>query len=268
MTVELQTGNQVDVTSSSDAELYAGFAGGGSYVIREPLQIKLEDSNTLSVGSGNVLQNGRHIRLKGSTDFTIPSGIQAQKRSHIAVIRTTITRDDETMETLEKSEPLVLSGEPVMDGTPEDPAWIEGNLLAGDTIADFPLARVVTDGINALEPEPLYDVMASAAEFQAAEKERWDSISQAVGKAPRIAGAHIDVSTDSNGYVTIPHGLGVKPTTVSVTPAQGVNATVSQIAQPIVAAYDQTNILVRVVRTDTHDWLRGNPVGLFWMAVA
>ena len=76
------------------------------------------------------------------------------------------------------------------------------------------------------------------------------------------------MSTDSNGYVTIPHGLGVKPTTVSVTPAQGVNATVSQIAQPIVAAYDQTNILVRVVRTDTHDWLRGNPVGLFWMAVA
>ena len=74
MSIELQTGNQVDVTSSSDAELYAGMFGDGNYVIREPLELKMEDANTLSIGTGNALQNGRHIRFKGSTEFTIPSG--------------------------------------------------------------------------------------------------------------------------------------------------------------------------------------------------
>lgn len=166
MTVELQTGNQVDVTSASDAELYAAMFGDGNVVLRTPLELKMEDANTLSVGPGNASQNGRHLRFKGSTEFIIPSGTQAQKRSHLAVVRTTITRDDETMQTIEHSEPLVLSGEPTMDGTPEDPPIIEGNLLEGDTIADFPLARVVTDGINALDPVPLFETLPSYMEFR------------------------------------------------------------------------------------------------------
>lgn len=173
MTVELQTGNLNEVTSASDAELYAGMAGSDSYVIRGPLEAKMSDSNTLSVGPGNILQNGRHIRLKGETNFTIPSGVQAQKRSNIAIIRTTITRDDETMQTIEKSEEMVLSGEPTLDGNPEDPELITGDLLAGDTIADFPLYRVVTDGINALDPVPLYNVLQSAAELRDSISQEW-----------------------------------------------------------------------------------------------
>ena len=70
------------------------------------------------------------------------------------------------MQTVEETVPLVLSGEPTMDGSPVDPDVIEGNLLEGDTIADFPLFRVVTDGINAGEPEPLYDFVASETEFR------------------------------------------------------------------------------------------------------
>lgn len=173
MSIELQTGNQVDVTSSSDAELYAGMFGEENYILRTPLELKMENPNTLSIGPGNALQNGRHIRLKGVTELTIPSGIQAQKRSHIAVIRTTITRDDETMVTVEKSEGIVLSGEPTMDGSPEDPQWIEGNLLKGDTIADFPIAKVVTDGINAGDPTPMYELMSSHVKA-------WDSLSRSV----------------------------------------------------------------------------------------
>ena len=182
MTVELQTGNMADVTSASDAELYAAMFGPGNYVLRNPLELKMEDANTLSVGPGNLSQNGRHIRLRGSTEFTIPSGIQAQKRSHLAVIRTTVTRDDDTMQTVEKSDCIVLSGEPTMDGNPEDPPIIEGNLLQGDTIADFKIARVVTDGINALEPVPLFETIPSREEL-------CDSLSQTIkGTWQRISG--------------------------------------------------------------------------------
>ena len=171
MSVELQTGTECLVSDASDAELYAGIQGAGNYILRKPLELSMIDSNTLSVGAGTGLQNGRHIRFKGTTEFSIPSGVQAQKRSNIAVVRTTISRDESTMKTLTHSEPIVLSGEPVAEGDPVDPAWIEGDLLAGDTVADFPIARVVTDGINVGEPEPLFDVLQSA-------KDRWDSQSQ------------------------------------------------------------------------------------------
>ncbi len=171
MSIELQTGNMNEVSSASDSELYAALFGEGDYIVRHRLDAEMVDSNTLSVGSGNAIQNGRHIRLKGSTEFVIPSGVQAQKRSNLAVLRTTVTRDEETMQTVEETVPLVLSGEPTMDGSPVDPDVIEGNLLEGDTIADFPLFRVVTDGINAGEPEPLYDFVASETEFR-------DSLSQ------------------------------------------------------------------------------------------
>lgn len=179
MSIEMQTGTQVEVTCDSDAGLYVGMQGSGSYVLDKSLDISMPDTNTVTVGPGHILQNGFHVWLKGATDFTIPSGVQAQKRSIIVGFRSTKTRDEETMETIIRSDPLVLSGEPTMDGTPEDPEWIEGDLGAGDTIADFPICRVVTDGINALEPVPMYQVLASAAELQ----RRWDSLSQETVKS-------------------------------------------------------------------------------------
>lgn len=166
MSIELQTGTECLISDSSDAELYAAFEGDGNYILRKPLDLTMSSTNTLIIGPGTGLQNGRHIRFKGTTEVTIPSGVQAEKRSNIVVVRTTISRDEDTMETLTHSEAMVLTGKSTMDGEPTDPEWIEGNLLDGDTIADFPIARVVTDGINVREPEPLYNVLASAADFR------------------------------------------------------------------------------------------------------
>lgn len=198
MSVELQTGTECLVSDASDAELYAGIQGAGNYILRKPLELSMIDSNTLSVGAGTGLQNGRHIRFKGTTEFSIPSGVQAQKRSNIAVVRTTISRDESTMKTLTHSEPIVLSGEPVAEGDPVDPAWIEGDLLAGDAVADFPIARVVTDGINVGEPEPLFDVLQSA-------KDRWDSQSQWIDISDRytyketLSRSNLSLSVKTNG---------------------------------------------------------------------
>lgn len=172
MSIELQTGTECLISDSSDAELYAAFEGDGNYILRKPLDLTMSSTNTLIIGPGTGLQNGRHIRFKGTTEVTIPSGVQAEKRSNIVVVRTTISRDEDTMETLTHSEAMVLTGKSTMDGEPTDPEWIEGNLLDGDTIADFPIARVVTDGINVREPEPLYNVLASAADFRDSQSQR------------------------------------------------------------------------------------------------
>lgn len=170
MSIQLETGNQATVSSASDAELYARMITSENVVMAEPLTLSMSNANTLVVGSGNLLHNGRHVRLKGNTEFTIPSGVQGQKRANLAMIKTTITRDENTLDTVEKSEAIVLSGDPVTAGTPADPAYTQGNLLEGDTVAYFPIARVITDGINAQTPVPLFKVQKSAADA-------WDSIS-------------------------------------------------------------------------------------------
>lgn len=97
MTVDLTTGNQSVVTSTADAEIYAGIHGEDNYCMRTPPEASMPNANTLMVGPANFSQNGHQIRLKGNTEFTIPTGVQAQKRSNLCILRTTKTRDEETM---------------------------------------------------------------------------------------------------------------------------------------------------------------------------
>lgn len=171
MTIKLRTGNTDEpVTSAADGRLYASLAGLGSYVtsIGNKCAASLDGANTLNVQSGCILQNGRFIDLEGITSWTIPSGIQAKKRSNICVVRTTKEADGS-----EHSDAVTLTGDATADGTPVDPTYNDGSLLDGDTVVDFPLYRVVTDGINAQEPVPLFNILIPA-------KDAWDSLSQKV----------------------------------------------------------------------------------------
>lgn len=175
MSVQLMTGNTaVPVPSVSDGSLYAGIIGTGSYVqkIGKMCAASLDGPNKLVVQSGSIVHNGRHIRMLGNTEFTIPSGLQAQKRSNLCVIRYKSEPDGG-----ESVEHLVLTGEAVSDGEPPDPEINSGSILDLATVSDMPLYRVVTDGINALDPEPLFNVMVPMSEL-------WDSKSQLLELGP------------------------------------------------------------------------------------
>lgn len=171
MSVELQTGAKCNVTSASDAELYAGIYGSGSYVMGDPPTLALSDANTLEIGPCNIIQNGRHIRLRETSLASIPSGVQGAKRSSLVVVRTTLSYDYETLEPIEKSELLTLTGDASADGDPPDPETVSGDLLAGDIVSDFPIARVVTDGLNVEAPINLTVTARSLAEVDEAKSE-------------------------------------------------------------------------------------------------
>ena len=176
MSVELVTGYYgVDeggkpkrhVSSAEDGARQAGTLGLGCYALStgSKLSATMEDANTLVVADGDVMMNGRHVSLPDPTSFTIPTGVQGQKVSNIAVLRY-----EKAADSVESVTPLVLTGEPSAD-TPTDPAYNEGSILDGDSPVDMPLYRVVTDGINAGDPVPLFDVMMPMSEL-------WDSVSQ------------------------------------------------------------------------------------------
>ena len=196
MSVELVTGYygvgedgepKRHVSSAEDGARQAGTVGLGCYALStgSKLSATMEDANTLVIADGDVMMNGRHVSLPDPTSFTIPTGVQGQKVSNIAVLRYQKAADS-----VESVTPLVLTGEPSA-GEPTDPTYNEGSILDGDSPVDMPLYRVVTDGINAEDPVPLFDVMMPMSEL-------WDSVSQ----QPKIfIGSDIWPCTASQKYI-------------------------------------------------------------------
>ena len=152
------------VSSAEDGARQAGTLGLGCYALStgSKLSATMEDANTLVVADGDAIMNGRHVSLPDPTSFTIPTGVQGRKVSNLAVLRY-----EKAADSVESVTPLVLTGEPSA-GTPTDPAHNEGSILDGDSPVDMPLYRVITDGINAEDPEPLFDVLAPMAELRGA----------------------------------------------------------------------------------------------------
>lgn len=176
MSVELVTGYQGvgsggepnrHVSSAEDGARQAGTVGLGCYVLStgSKLSASMEDANTLVVADGDVMMYGRHVSMPDPTSFTIPTGVQGLKVSNLAVLRYEVGS-----RSVESVTPLVLTGKP-STGTPSDPEYNEGSILDGDSPVDFPLYRVVTNGVNAGDPVPLFDVLLPMADL-------WDSVSQ------------------------------------------------------------------------------------------
>ena len=234
MSVELVTGYsgvgedgepKRHVSSAEDGARQAGTLGLGCYALSSgsKLSANMEDANTLVVADGDVVMNGRHVSLPDPTSFTIPTGVQGQKVSNIAVLRYQKAADS-----VESVTPLVLTGEP-STGEPTDPAYNEGSILDGDSPVDFPLYRVVTDGINAGDPEPLFDVLMPMADL-------WDSVSQNAADIAAL-GQTVDVRQDqtfSDIVVTAKERAGVVTVTVE---RWGKSGTATIFSTPSVAGH-------------------------------
>ena len=177
------------VSSAEDGARQAGTVGLGSYVLStgSKLSATMEDANTLVVADGDAIMNGRHVSLPDTTSFTIPTGVQGKKVSNLAVLRY-----EKAADSVESVTPLVLTGEPSADA-PTDPAYSEGSILDGDSPVDMPLYRVITDGINAEDPEPLFDLLASTTELR-------DLVSQSV-EPMRFTKLTSDPQFDISGIV-------------------------------------------------------------------
>lgn len=158
MAVELVTGyaGKAHVSSSEDGARQAGTVGTGMYALEtvdEPLKATLENANTVTVGPGDVLMNGRHVQLTGSTTFSVPVGTQGMMTSNLLVLRYELAEDE-----TESVEALTLTGEPAASD-PQDPELATGSILDGASQVDMPLYRVVTTGIESAQPERLFSTI-------------------------------------------------------------------------------------------------------------
>ena len=164
MAVELVTGyaGKAHVSSSEDGARQAGTVGTGMYALEtvdEPLKATLENANTVTVGPGDVLINGRHVQLTGSTTFAVPVGTQGQQTSNLLVLRYEIAEDG-----TEGVTAVTLTGEPATSD-PQDPTLATGSILDGDSPVDMPLYRVITTGIESAQPVKLFETVPPIAEL-------------------------------------------------------------------------------------------------------
>lgn len=159
------------IKSSHDRSRIAGIAGAGLYVLStgNKLAAALQNANTVRISDGDLVMQGTHATIESGSyeDVTIENGTQGQKRNDLIVVRYEKAAQQPQTESIGLK---VIKGTPT-SGTPADPDYEEGDILAGDLVAEMPLYRVPIDGITPGEPVPMADVLMPMAEL-------WDSVSQ------------------------------------------------------------------------------------------
>lgn len=185
MSVHLVTGyaGTEHITSADDGSFNASFFGAGQFVMEIGNQCKASiiDNNTVRVLDGDILMKGRHIRINQNTyeDCLIETGTAGMSRNDLICMR--YSKDATTG--IEVAELVVVQGDS-FEGTPSDPEYTDGDILAGDNLNYMPLYRVKIVGVVLTEIECLFDTIPTyetlarkyEAEFKRACETHLDSL--------------------------------------------------------------------------------------------
>ena len=186
---ELVTGhaNKAHATAEQAAGLNAGILGLDDYVldVHDKLKITVVSANKVTIGTGELVMQGRHVSQGTPEDLIVTNGSQGQKRNDLIVCRYA-----KGSQSVESAKLVVVRGTPTT-GTPTDPAVNTTSPLDGGTTYDMPLYRIPLDGITIGTPVALFNVLKPMSDV-------WDSLTPAE-YAPYIQCAGHTVTTGDDG---------------------------------------------------------------------
>lgn len=146
------------ITAENDRDINIGIFGSKSYVLQTGtmLTAEISNNNEIKVRDGVIMHQGCAASIKKNTydSVTINNGSQGMKRIDLLVAR--YEKQPET--NVESLTLKVLQGTPV-ETSPQVPAHTEGDIQAGDTVADMPLYEVEIDGLNITEIRKVFQTM-------------------------------------------------------------------------------------------------------------
>ena len=167
--VELVTGHagKAHATAEQAAGLNAGILGLDDYVldVHDKFKITVVSANKVTIGTGELVMQGRHVSQGTPEDLIVTNGSQGQKRNDLIVCRYA-----KGSQNIESAKLVVVRGTPTT-GTPTDPAVNTTSPLDGGTTYDMPLYRIPLDGITLGDPVPLFNVLKPMSDV-------WDSLTQ------------------------------------------------------------------------------------------
>ena len=174
MSIELITGmggtNHVD--SEDVGALNAELIGNGNYLL-SGCEVTMTDANTCHVEAGELLLQGRHVRIKGAgEDVSIGNGQAGYNQRYlICLVYSKATSGIETVG-------LQAFAGAKTTGTATDPAVAAGSILGGDTNVVVPLARLELTGLSVGTPAVMLDSVKGLVALGAETKKLGDSVSQ------------------------------------------------------------------------------------------
>ena len=188
--VELVTGhaNKAHATAEQAAGLNAGILGLDDYVldVYDKFKLTIVSANKVTIGTGELVMQGRHVSQGTPEDLIVTNGSQGQKRNDLIVCRYT-----KGSQSVESAELVVVRGTPTT-GTPTDPTLNTTSPLDGGTTYDMPLYRIPLDGITIGTPVPLFNVLRPMSDV-------WDSLSP----LHLYTGSSVLYDAGSGGYATL-----------------------------------------------------------------
>lgn len=252
--VELVTGhaNKAHATAEQAAGLNAGILGLDDYVldVHDKLKITVVSANKVTIGTGELVMQGRHVSQGTPEDLIVTNGSQGQKRNDLIVCRYA-----KGSQNIESAKLVVVRGTPTT-GTPTDPAVNTTSPLDGGTTYDMPLYRIPLDGITIGTPVALFNVLKPMSDV-------WDSLTQ----MPDIESGMFIGSTSVNGAVSIKWGRhSTAPFAVFVTYAPNNNDSVTNSFTPLIWSVGDSDFQARLRDDRSHAWGGAQPVRLYWLA--
>ena len=164
MAIELVTGyaGQGHVSSADAGRFNAGICGSGKYVLNTGLKFAYtKESNTLiRIGSGDAIDQGRHIIIPQNTveEVTIQNG--AQGRTRIDVIALRYEKDPDTG--IETASVVAIRGTDVAStATPTVPALTSGNIFNGASADEMALYHVLITDMAIQSVTPVFSELPS-----------------------------------------------------------------------------------------------------------
>lgn len=145
------------VTAADHGSLQAAIFGEGEYVLNRGSKFAttIISNNIVRVADGDIIMQGRHIRLDEGTyvDLSVENGTQGFYRNDLIVAR--YTKD--SLSGVEDCNLVVIKGT-ASAGTATDPAHTSGDIINDHVLlAEMPLFRIPLDGLNVQPLVPLFE---------------------------------------------------------------------------------------------------------------
>lgn len=176
MSLEIITGKTGEPhIDSEDIGAYNAYTIGKDSYLLNGLDMTITNVNTLHVGTGEVLFQGRHVRIKGNgEDVAIANGTTGYKRNDILCLKYQKFPQNSDIESISLE---LIKGTPTT-GTPADPAITTGSILNGDTVVYLKLARIVVNGLTPEAPVKLLGTVKTLAETNQSLAETAQTVAQ------------------------------------------------------------------------------------------
>lgn len=147
------------ITSNDQGSFNAALMGTGEFVLERGRQFEAQviSNNKVRIFDGDLLMQGRHIRLKENTyvDLFFENGTQGYKRSDLIAVR--YEKDPAT--DIESASLVVIKGVPTED------AYVSSEKITGDILNEHALQndtllyKVNFDGLGIQEPEKVFSTV-------------------------------------------------------------------------------------------------------------